>query len=198
MRPRRSYRPLIEVRPLIVSVQAVRLPTICAALPSSRERDSHPRPSNHEPAIGQIVPTDRTICLPNRIASETCGLRRTDTQGSAPRGHDRSGSIGQQAPSTPLAGRVPGPQNPTKTSSFAGLSSHAPAGSRTWIYRLGGGRLIHWTTRASPIALAMAPREGYRRSATGLSAVSPARRRRGSPISRWVIHSPIVCAPIPL
>ena len=25
---------------------------------------------------------------------------------------------------------------------------HAPARSRTWIYRLGGGRLIHWTTRA--------------------------------------------------
>ena len=32
------------------------------------------------------------------------------------------------------------------TSSFAGKS--APARSRTWIYRLGGGRLIHWTTRA--------------------------------------------------
>ena len=28
------------------------------------------------------------------------------------------------------------------------LFRDAPAGSRTWIYRLGGGRLIHWTTRA--------------------------------------------------
>jgi hypothetical protein len=28
--------------------------------------------------------------------------------------------------------------------------TNAPARSRTWIYRLGGGRLIHWTTRARP------------------------------------------------
>src|SRR5207302_91975 len=28
------------------------------------------------------------------------------------------------------------------------FSKHAPARSRTWIYRLGGGRLVHWTTRA--------------------------------------------------
>src|SRR5438105_3576049 len=27
-------------------------------------------------------------------------------------------------------------------------SRDAPAGNRTWIYRLGGGRLIRWTTRA--------------------------------------------------
>ena len=31
------------------------------------------------------------------------------------------------------------------------FASHAPARSRTWIYRLGGGRLIHWTTRARPL-----------------------------------------------
>src|SRR5437660_2763964 len=31
---------------------------------------------------------------------------------------------------------------------------HAPARNRTWIYRLGGGRLIHWTTRARPCASA--------------------------------------------
>jgi hypothetical protein len=28
------------------------------------------------------------------------------------------------------------------------ILASAPARSRTWIYRLGGGRLIHWTTRA--------------------------------------------------
>ena len=33
-----------------------------------------------------------------------------------------------------------------------GFPVNAPAGSRTWIYRLGGGRLIHWTTRARPMS----------------------------------------------
>jgi hypothetical protein len=46
------------------------------------------------------------------------------------------------------------------------LSPHAPARSRTWIYRLGGGRLIHWTTRAQPGSAAGLPRKatGARRS----------------------------------
>ena len=50
----------------------------------------------------------------------------------------------------------------------AGASScrSAPARSRTWIYRLGGGRLIHWTTRARPLA------GGWAEKATG--AVAPA------------------------
>ena len=43
---------------------------------------------------------------------------------------------------------------------FQALYSSAPARSRTWIYRLGGGRLIHWTTRAPLTA-------GCRRSARG-------------------------------
>jgi hypothetical protein len=40
----------------------------------------------------------------------------------------------------------------------------APARSRTWIYRLGGGRLIHWTTRAC--AVQRAPRRRHDRLAT--------------------------------
>jgi hypothetical protein len=35
-----------------------------------------------------------------------------------------------------------------KSAPLAAFSPDAPARSRTWIYRLGGGRLIHWTTRA--------------------------------------------------
>src|SRR5207302_3386057 len=50
------------------------------------------------------------------------------------------------------------------------LLLHAPARSRTWIYRLGGGRLIHWTTRARTrrsVASGRTARhrEGYRRCA---------------------------------
>ncbi len=46
------------------------------------------------------------------------------------------------------------PQIPHNTKRSA---RNAPARSRTWIYRLGGGRLIHWTTRARG--------QGYRRGA---------------------------------
>ena len=40
------------------------------------------------------------------------------------------------------------------------------------------------------------PSEGYRRSAMGPAAASPASRPRSSPTSRCVIHSLIVCAPM--
>ena len=49
----------------------------------------------------------------------------------------------------PLGRESPSIRNGPESSDF---SVNAPAGSRTWIYRLGGGRLIHWTTRAWPIA----------------------------------------------
>ena len=52
------------------------------------------------------------------------------------------------------------------------LRRHAPARSRTWIYRLGGGRLIHWTTRARGTPGGCA------------SAASPGRYPRPSPASR--------------
>jgi hypothetical protein len=89
---------------------------------------------------------------------------------------------------------------------------HAPARSRTWIYRLGGGRLIHWTTRALPgvhaagrlkATVVRRPRPSARQTRPEPvrydSAVdSQASRSSSSPTNRCVIHASIVCAPIRL
>jgi hypothetical protein len=45
---------------------------------------------------------------------------------------------GQQSPARAHAAPVPAPAPARRRSCFAGLSFHAPAGNRTWIYRLGG------------------------------------------------------------
>jgi hypothetical protein len=90
------------------------------------------------------------------------------------------------------------------------FSTHAPARSRTWIYRLGGGRLIHWTTRALRSAhaagrlkatVARRPRPSIRQTRPepvryDTVVDSPASRSSSSPTNRCVIHASIVCAPM--
>lgn len=66
--------------------------------------------------------------------------------------------------------------------------AHAPARSRTWIYRLGGGRLIHWTTRAYRSRRGELDPEAYRRYPSCFSPASPASRDSGSPSSLCVTH----------
>src|SRR5207237_10117695 len=68
---------------------------------------------------------------------------------------------------------------------FAGLFSSAPARSRTWIYRLGGGRLIHWTTRAKP-------RSGSVGAPARLAAPAVAGSGRfGGEAAQSVAHEPV-------
>ena len=84
-----------------------------------------------------------------------------------------------------------------KAAQTQGFRLHAPARSRTWIYRLGGGRLIHWTTRAHRSRRAKGRPEGYRRCAPNSALLSPASCSSSVPIRRWVIHWFICCAPRP-
>ena len=71
-----------------------------------------------------------------------------------------------QFPNSPIHTRT-NEMSPTSARGRLALRGHAPARSRTWIHRLGGGCLIHWTTRAQAIHGSRARRctareEGYR------------------------------------
>src|SRR5205807_1753529 len=70
------------------------------------------------------------------------------------------------------------------------ISLDAPARSRTWIYRLGGGRLIHWTTRARPATCGPAREAiGHRWQADQAGSAIPARaaptHRRAGACDLW-------------
>ena len=61
----------------------------------------------------------------------------------------------------------------SETRPRAGTFVSAPARSRTWIYRLGGGRLIHWTTRARPLGTAEDAGKATGAGAPGRAAAAP-------------------------
>jgi hypothetical protein len=136
---------------------STRRPTRFIALPSSLRGEIR-LGSNSRVANGNPTDTTRPTQSIARPFYQTCPEHRVQPgrAGRYPdavryRARRRLGSNGQQRRATDISESDRGAENSAETCQSAGALRDAPARSRTWIYRLGGGRLIHWTTRALPI-----------------------------------------------